>query len=64
MAEQDPIADMMFEELMGKRRDDFDGAQVKLVEWRGLIDVLEKLLEVAREHPDGWQHVAKMFTDR
>lgn len=61
MAEQDDIANMMFEELIGKHRDDFDGAQIKIEEWRGLVNVLEKLLNVAREHPDGWDHVRKMF---
>ncbi len=63
MSEQDPVADLMFEVLMGKHRNDFDGAVVKIEEWRGLINVLEKLLEVARNHPDGWDHVARMFKD-
>ena len=61
MAEHPDVAMAMFHELIENHRNDFDGAIVKIEEWRGLINILEKLVTIAREHPDGWDHVRQMF---
>ena len=58
MAESD-VGMLMFRELLEHHRNDYEGSVVKIEEWRGLINILERFLEIARSHPDGWEHVLK-----
>ena len=57
------VASMMMQDLMENHRDDFQGAIIKIEEWRLMVNVLERLVLIAREHPDGWEHVSKMFAN-
>jgi hypothetical protein len=60
----DDVGLIMFQELIENHRDDYEGAVVKIEEWRGLINILEKFVEIAKEHPDGWDHVLGMMEAR
>jgi hypothetical protein len=60
----DNIGLLMFRELMENHRNDYDGAVIKIEEWRGMINILEKFVEIAKKHPDGWQHVLEMMEDQ
>ncbi|MCZ6474029.1 MAG: hypothetical protein O7E56_07565 [SAR324 cluster bacterium] len=60
----DNIGLLMFRELMENHRNDYDGAVIKIEEWRGMINILEKFVEIAKKHPDGWQHVLKMMEEQ
>ena len=61
---EDNIGLMMFRELMENHRNDHDGAIIKIEEWRGMINILEKFVEIAKKHPDGWQHVLEMMEEQ
>lgn len=63
MAQED-IGVLMFQELIEHHRDDYEGAVVKIEEWRGLINILEKFVEIAKQHPDGWEHVLGLMETR
>ncbi len=63
MAQED-IGVMMFQELIENHRDDYEGAIVKIEEWRGMINILEKFVEIANQHPDGWEHVLSLMESR
>ncbi len=60
----DNIGLLMFRELMENHRNDYDGAVIKIEEWRGMINILEKFVEIAKKHPDGWQHVLEMMEEQ
>ena len=60
----DDIGMLMFQELIEKHRNDYEGAVVKIEEWRGLINILGRFTEIARDHPDGWEHVMKIMQER
>ncbi len=63
MAGED-IGLLMIQELMENHRNDYEGSVVKIEEWRGLINILERFVEMARDHPDGWEHVMEIMRDR
>ncbi len=60
MAEDD-IGMRMIQELIDNHRNDHQGAIVKIEEWRGMINILERFVNIARDHPDGWSHVLEMM---
>jgi len=60
---QPDVATLMMQDLMENHRDDFNGAIIKIEEWRLMVNVLERLVLIARDHPDGWEHVSKMFAN-
>ena len=55
---------LMFQELIEKHRNDYEGAVVQIEEWRGLINILARFADIARDHPDGWEHVFKIMQER
>lgn len=57
----DDIGIRMIQELIDNHRNDHEGAVVKIEEWRGMINILERFANIARDHPDGWDHVLKMM---
>lgn len=60
MAEDD-IGIRMIHELIENHRNDHQGAVVKIEEWRGMINILERFVTIANEHPDGWSHVLELM---
>ena len=60
MAEDD-IAMRMIHELIENHRNDHEGAIVKIEEWRGMINILDRFVMIAKEHPDGWGHVLELM---
>ena len=60
MAEDD-IGMRMIQELIENHRNDHEGAVVKIEEWRGMINILERFVTIANEHPDGWSHVLELM---
>ena len=60
----DNIGMLMFKELMENHRNDHQGAIIKIEEWRGMINILEKFVEIAKAHPDGWKHVLAMMENQ
>ena len=60
MAEDD-IGMQMIHELIENHRNDHQGAIVKIEEWRGMINILERFVTIANEHPDGWAHVLELM---
>jgi hypothetical protein len=53
------LATIMLQDLISKYPNDFDGAQEKIEKWKQVLKDLEKFVEMARSHPDGWEHVMK-----
>ncbi len=51
------LAAMMLQDLMAKYPNDFDGATEKIAKWKRVLREMEKMVEIARNHPDGWQHL-------
>ena len=60
MAEDD-IGMRMIHELIENHRNDHQGAVVKIEEWRGMINILERFVTIANKHPDGWSHVLELM---
>ena len=60
MAEDD-IGMRMIHELIENHRNDHQGVVVKIEEWRGMINILERFVTIANEHPDGWSHVLELM---
>lgn len=54
----------MIRELMENHRNDYQGSVIKIEEWRGMINILERFVEIARDHPDGWGHVMEIMQER
>ena len=53
------LATIMLQDLMSKYPNDFGGAQEKIHKWKQVLNDLDKFVEMARSHPDGWEHVMK-----
>ena len=57
------LATIMLQDLISKYQNDFDGAQQKVEKWKQVLGDLEKFVEMARFHPDGWEHVMKTIEE-
>ena len=57
------LATAMLQDLIEKFPKDFDGARQKVEKWEQVMSDLENFVEMARSHPDGWDHVLKTIED-
>ena len=57
------LAKAMLQDLIEKYPTDFDGARQKIEKWKQVMSDLENFVEMARSHPDGWEHVMKTIEE-
>lgn len=57
------LAKAMLQDLIEKYPTDFDGARQKVEKWKQVLTDLESFVEMARSHPDGWEHVMKTIEE-
>jgi hypothetical protein len=57
----DTLTVQMLQDLREHFPQDFPGAMAKIEKWKLVLAEVEGYAKIARDHPDGWAHLAGMM---